>query len=158
MNQDVDIGASMKQSTKSCENELQAGFQEIVNAIESGICGLDAEGNATFCNDALLKMTGYRAEEVVGQNLDRLLRHSHPDRNRYPAEECEFRKAIDDRQAVHVTGKSLWRKDGNSFPAEYWLRPLGQSSGGTFHVVTVKDTSDVHEAMEAVRQGKERFR
>ncbi|HZC25361.1 MAG TPA: PAS domain S-box protein, partial [Candidatus Binatia bacterium] len=74
------------------------------------------------------------------------------------AEECEFLKAINTHQAIHVTDKSLWRKDGSSLPAEYWLRPLGRSCGGTSYVVTVKDTSDVHRAMEAVREGKERFR
>jgi PAS domain S-box-containing protein len=158
MNQHVDIGMPMKQSAKSCEHALQAGLQQIVDAIESGICGLDAQGNATFCNDALLKMTGYRAAEVVGRNVHGLLHHSRPDRSVCPAEECEFPKAIANHQALHAADKFLWRKDGSSFPAEYWLRPLPQSSGSTLHVVTVKDTSDVHRAMEAVRRGKEMFR
>ena len=158
MNEDVDIGMPMKQSTKSCENELQAELQEIVEAIESGVCGLDAQGNATFCNDALLKMTGYRAEEVVGRNLHGLLHHSRPDGSRYPAEECELRKAVGARQVVHVTDQYLWRKDGSCFPADYWVRPLTRPLGGTRHVATFKDISDVHQATEAVRQGKEMFR
>lgn len=158
MNQDVDLSTPMKPSTKSYEDELQAGLQEIVDAIRSGICGLDAQGNATFCNDALLKMTGYRAEEVVGHDIHRLLHHSHPDRSPYPAKECEFPKAIATHHALHVAGELLWRKDGSSFPAEYWVRPLPRSSGSTCHVATVRDISDVHEAIEAARQSKEMFR
>src|SRR5690349_5360358 len=128
MNQDVDIGAPMKQSTKSCESELQTGLHEIVDAIESGVCGLDTQGNATFCNDALLKMTGYRTEEVVGRNLHELLHHSHPDGSRYPVEECKFHKGIDTSQVVHITGEYLWRKDGSCFPADYWACPLTRPS------------------------------
>src|SRR5579859_3705238 len=158
MNQDVDIGMPMKQSRKNCGSELQPGLREIVDAIESGVCGLDEQGNATFCNDALLKMTGYRAEELVGQNFHELLHHSRPDGSRYPAKECELRKAINTHQAAHITNESLWRKDGSCFPADYWVRPLLKSSGGTFHLVTVKDTSDVHQAMETTRQSKEMFR
>ncbi len=154
----VDIAMPLNQFTKSSEGELQAELQKIVDAIESGVCGLDAQGNATFCNDALLKMTGYRAEEIVGQNLHGLLHHSRPDGSRYPAEECSFRKAIDSHRAAHVTDEFLWRKDKSCFPAEYWVRPLPRPSSGTCHVATIKDVSDVHQAMEAVRQGKERFR
>ena len=103
-------------------------------------------------------MTGYRAEEIVGQNVHGLLHHSRPDGSRYPVEECGFRQAIDGHRAVHLTNEFLWRKDKSAFPAEYWVRPLPRPSGGTCHVATVKDISDVHQAMEVVRQGKERFR
>lgn len=158
MNQDVDIGAPMKPSPKNCGSELQAGLQKILDVIESGICGLDAQGNATFCNEALLKMSGYRMEELVGQSAHALLHHSHPDGSPYPAEECAFRTAAQARRPGHFRDEVLWRKDGTCFPAEYWLRPLPQTWGSTCHVVTVKDTSDVHKAMEAVRQSKEMFR
>ena len=154
----ADIAMPLNQFTKSSEGELEAELQEIVDAIESGVCGLDAQGNATFCNEALLKMTGYRAEEIVSQNAHGLLHHSRPDGSRYPVEECGFRQAIDGHRAVHMTNEFLWRKDKSAFPAEYWVRPLPRPSGGTCHVATVKDISDVHQAMEAVRQGKERFR
>jgi PAS domain S-box-containing protein len=146
------------QFTKGSEGELQAELQEIVDAIESGVCGLDAQGNATFCNDALMKMTGYRAEEIVGQNVHKLLHHSHPDGSRYPAEECGFRKAIDALRAVHITNEILWRKDNSCFPAEYWVRPLPRPASGTCLVATVKDITDIHQAMEAVHRSKERFR
>ena len=154
----VDIGMPQNQFTKGSEGELQAELQEIVDAVESGVCGLDAQGNATFCNEALLKMTGYRAEEIVGQNVHGLLHHSRPDGSRYPAEECSFRKAIDAHRAVHVSNEFLWRKDRSCFPTEYWVRPLPRPSIGTCYVATVKDISDVHQATEAVHRSEERFR
>jgi PAS domain S-box-containing protein len=56
---------------------LQAELQLILNAVVEGVCGLDAQGNATFCNDGLLNMTGYSAEEFIGKNFHTLLHHSH---------------------------------------------------------------------------------
>jgi PAS domain-containing protein len=66
----------------------------ILDAVVEGVCGLDGEGNATFCNKALARMTGYRVEEIVGKNRHELVHHSRPDGTRYPAEECAFRKAV----------------------------------------------------------------
>jgi PAS domain-containing protein len=53
----------------SFEGELQAELQLILNAVVEGVCGVDAEGNATFGKDALLKMTGYQAEEFPGGKM-----------------------------------------------------------------------------------------
>jgi PAS domain-containing protein len=46
----------------------------VLNAIDEGFCGLDTAGNVTFCNDAFLRMSGYQAEEIIGENLQELLR------------------------------------------------------------------------------------
>ena len=82
------------QLENSFEGELQAELQLILNAVVEGVCGVDAEGNATFCNDALLKMTGYQAEEFLGKNVHELLHHSRLDGTRYPAEECYARDRL----------------------------------------------------------------
>src|ERR1700751_2189043 len=158
MEWNVDIATPMNQLTKGSEGYLQAALHDIVDAIEVRVCGLDAQGSATFCNDALRKMTGYRAEQIVGQNVHELLNPSHGDGSLNPSEESSFRNAIDTHQAIHVRDQFLLRKDKSRFPAEYWVRPLPQPSGDTWYVVTVKDTSDVHQAMEADRQSRERFR
>jgi PAS domain S-box-containing protein len=59
---------SLSQLLKSPAAELNAELQLILNAITEGLCGVDAGGNATFCNAALLKMTGYRTDELIGKS------------------------------------------------------------------------------------------
>jgi PAS domain S-box-containing protein len=108
---------------KSPEKKLKGELQLILNAIVEGLGGLDAEGNVTFCNDALLKMTGHRAEEMIGGNFLELLHHSRPDGTKYPAAECAFQQAIRAHEAIHGMGEFHWRKDGSCFPAECWLHP-----------------------------------
>ena len=65
----------LSQLLKTSDAELKSELQLILNAVVEGLCPLNAEGNVTFCNEALLKMTGYRAEEMIGSNFDKLLHH-----------------------------------------------------------------------------------
>ena len=148
----------LSQLLQRSSGELQAELQLILNAVVEGLCGMDALGKVTFCNDALLRMTGYRSEELIGNNLHALLHHSRRDGTKYPEEECGLRKALDAGQEIHAVGEFLWRKDGSSFPAEYWAHPLRQPSSRTASVVTIQDISERERAIEALRTSEERFR
>jgi PAS domain S-box-containing protein len=146
------------QVLKSCDGGLQVELRMILDAVVEGVCGLDAEGNATFCNNALLQMTGYRAEEVVGKNVHELLHHSRPDGTRYPAEDCPFHQAIKAHRPARIVGEFLWRKDGTCFPTEHWVRPLERPSSLTCHVLTVKDITEIQRAKEVLQLSEDKFR
>ena len=130
------------------DQTFSAETSAILDAVVGGVCGVDSEGHATFSIDALAKMTGYRVEEIVGQNVHELLHHSHPDGTRYPAEECAFRKAVAAREAANIVGEVLWRKDGTCFPTDYWMRLVQWPSNRTRYVVTVKDITGIQRARE----------
>ena len=112
----TDPSMSLSQLLKSPCGELKAELQLILDAVVEGLYGVDAKGNATFCNDALLKMTGFRADELIGSNVHELLHHSRPDGTEYSADECPFRKAIAAQRGTHIVGEFFWRKDGTCFP------------------------------------------
>ena len=103
---------------------LNPQCQQILDAAQMGIFGLDKKGIITFCNDALLKMIGREREEAVGHDAYELLHHSRPDGSSYPAEQCAFKQALAARCADHFVGEQFWRKDGSCFPVEYWLRQV----------------------------------
>src|SRR5579863_2361250 len=134
------------------QNELNAEHLLILDAIAEGICGLNTEGTVTFCNRALLQMTGYEREEVVGQNAHDLLHHSRADGSRVPREECELGKAILEGAAAQVVGGLLWRKDGTYLPVEYWGRPVQAPEGRTTYIAMMKDISEIEMAKEALRR------
>jgi len=46
----------LRQLPKSSDCELETKLQLVLNAVVACLCGLDADGNVTFCNDALLKI------------------------------------------------------------------------------------------------------
>src|ERR1035438_2649524 len=102
----------LSQLLKTPAAELNAELQLILNVILEGLCGLDSAGNVTFCNDALLKMTGYGADELIGSNLHELLHRSQP-KDARPAEgDSAFRGAIDDHEPKHIVGRSEERRVG----------------------------------------------
>lgn len=140
------------------QNELNTEHQLILDAIAEGICGLNTEGTVTFCNHALLQMTGYEREEVVGQNAHDLLHHSLADGSRVPREECDLGKAILEGEAAQVVGGLLWRKDGTYLPVEYWGRPVQAPRGRTTYIAMMKDISEIEMAKEALRRSEERYR
>ncbi len=148
----------LTQSLKNSDTASRDDFQLILNAIVEGVCGLDAAGKATFCNEALLQMTGHQADELVGKSVHQLLHHSRADGTKYPSEECVFTKAFERGQPVHIVGEFLWRKDGTSFPADYWAHPLQSTSSPTVAVVTVQDITENLRAQDVLVQSEEKFR
>lgn len=148
----------LRQSLKSSGLALETELKLVLNAVVACLCGLDADGKVTFCNDALLKTTGYRADEMIGKNLHELLHHSRPDEATYRTPECGFSRAIRAHQLIHVVGESYWRKDGTRFPAECWARPLRQPIGPTQFVRTLQDLTESQRDKEALRQSQEKFR
>ncbi len=148
----------LSQLLQGSSSELQAELQLILNAVVEGLCGVDAHGNMTFCNDALLRMTGYQTKELLGRSLHSLLHHTRRDGTEYPCEKCSLRAAIQAGQEMHAVREILWRKDGTWFPAEYWAHPLPHHSSAAVSVITIEDTSERERAIEALRTSEERFR
>ena len=78
----------------TAEGTPSTELQFILNAIVEGLCGVDAMGRATFCNEALLNITGYPREEILGKSLHTLLHYRRLGGAAYPEEECPLRAAI----------------------------------------------------------------
>jgi len=138
--------------------DLQAELQLVFDAVDEGLFGVDAQGNATFCNQALLRMTGYQAEELIGKSVHAVLHHSRPDGTKYPEEECPLRKALRSHKPFHARCEFYWRRDGVCVPADYRILPLPRRSGPTGCVVILQDISERERSREALRASEGRFR
>jgi PAS domain S-box-containing protein len=113
----------------------------ILNAIRTGVYGVDAEGNCTFINTAALEMIGYAMEEVLGRNVHELIHHTYPDGSRYPRSACPLLGTLTTGHAVQLDNEMLWRKDGTFFTAEYSSFPVIDDGVVTGSVITFQDTS-----------------
>ena len=84
---------------------------------------VDAAGLATFVNPAVERITGYQAEELIGQVVHDKIHHSYPDGRPYPVSECSLNAAV--RMLKPVRGEDLLvRKDGTFFPVSYTASPV----------------------------------
>ena len=109
---------------------------------------VDAAGLGTFVNPAFERITGYCAEEVLGQILHDKIHHTKPDGTPYPAHECPLIGAV--RTGKIVQGEDLFvRKDNTFFPVRCTVSPIFREGLAVGAVIEVQDLTDHKRAEQA---------
>ena len=131
----------------------------LLDSAPEAIYGADTNGKCTFCNRSFVRLLGYESPaEVLGKDLHPLIHHTKPDGTAYPAKECRAWAAFRTGSATHVDDEVLWRKDGSSFPAEYWSHPIHQQGRMIGAVVTFVDITARKRVESALRESEQRLR
>jgi PAS domain S-box-containing protein len=137
----------------------EARVRLLLDSTAEAIYALDLDGRCTMCNLAGVRMLGYdSAEELVGQHMHALAHHRRADGTPLAVDECAICRAARTGEGAHVTDEVFWRKDGTSFPAEYWSYPVRDHGQLVGAVVTFFDITERRRADEALRLSEERFR
>jgi PAS domain S-box-containing protein len=118
------------------------------------IIALDTEGRVLTWNAGAARLTGYRADEIIGQPVSVF----------YPAEALaagesdeDFRLALTDGQ-VESEGWRV-RRDGSCFWADVLLTALLDDDGDLLgYAMVTRDLSDRRRAEDAIQTSEERFR
>ncbi len=130
----------------------------LLNSTAEAIYGLDLHGNCTFCNPACLSILGYDSVgDLLGRNMHDLIHHTRPDGTVYEKEECLIYKAFRQGKGTHVEDEVLWRRDGSSFPTEYWSYPILRENEVAGAVVTFIDITERKKAEESLRESEKKF-
>lgn len=130
-------------------------IQMLLDSVAEGIYGVDMQGNCTFINSAGLRLLGYQREtDLLGKNMHAMIHHTRPDGSHYPMEECRLYRSMQSQEDVHVSDEVFWRKDGSSFPIDYWSRPT-LLDGKQGAVITFVDIAERKQAEEALRKSAE---
>ncbi len=109
----------------------------LVNSTAEGIYGIDRDGHCTFANAACARMLGFDSpDDLFGLNMHLLIHHSQSDGTPASQEECKIFQAFQKGIGTHVDDECFWRKDGGSFPVEYWSYPVHFEGDITGSVVT----------------------
>jgi PAS domain S-box-containing protein len=128
----------------------------LLECAPEGIYGIDLAGECTFCNPACLRMTGYeQASELLGRNMHQAIHYATPNGGPYPVEACSIYKAFVQGIGTHEDDEVFWRKDGSSFAAEFWSRPLHRDNTVIGAIVTFVDITVRKQAEEVLRKAKE---
>jgi PAS domain S-box-containing protein len=111
---------------------------------------VDAAGLGTFVNPSFERITGYRAEEVIGQVVHDKIHHMKPDGTPYPVHECPLTGAVRQRHVLH--GEDLFvRKDGTFFPVGYTASPLFRDGEAVGTLIEVQDLTETKAAEAELR-------
>ena len=137
-------------------SEEEARMRLLLESTGEAIYGVNNKGEWTFCNQALLRLLGYRSQqELLGRNIHDVMHHTRRDGTPYPREECSRLRELEAGKEIHVEEELLWRADGSSFEAEIWSHPLLEGGVRLGAVVAFADITERKKAQQALRQAKE---
>jgi diguanylate cyclase (GGDEF)-like protein/PAS domain S-box-containing protein len=88
----------------------------LLESVPDGIYATDANGRTTFINPAAIRMTGWTAEEVLGQPEHMFVNHVRPGSALLPGS-IQLAPVRGEEKAPGEENSTFWRKDGTSFPA-----------------------------------------
>ncbi|MCG8426755.1 MAG: PhnD/SsuA/transferrin family substrate-binding protein [Chromatiales bacterium] len=143
----------LNRQLKKSKLHLEQRYELILNSVADGIYGVDTKGNSTFVNRAMEKITGWRAEELIGANQHQILHHTKADGSPYPKTDCPVYATYMDSEPRFIDDDIFWKKDGTSFPVEYASSPIKDHKGETVgSVVVFRDISQRKQAEEEARQ------
>ncbi len=91
----------------------------LMESTSDGVYGIDLSGQCTFINPAGAAMLGYSVDQVLGQNMHRLMHHSHEHGHAYPEQDCPIYRAFRAGRTCKIDKEVFWRADGSSFAVEY---------------------------------------
>lgn len=115
------------------EHELER-YEAIVETVEDGIYALDGDGRYTFVNGALVKMTGYDRERILGNPAPFLTTDGTTEDADRIQEYLEAGVA-----PVGVLETELRTADGVTIPVENRFAPFPGESGETGRVCVVRN-------------------
>ena len=127
--------------------------QALMEAAVDAIIVIDHRGRMQAVNDAAQRTFGYRADELLGENVRMLM--PEPDRARHD----EYLENYLQGGVAKVIGRGrqvlAQRKDGTLFPAYLSVGRVADSGQPRF-VGLVRDTTVEHEAMSQLRMERDR--
>ena len=147
---------------KHAEEALQKSEERvrlILDSAAEGIFGCDPEGTCLFCNRAAVCLLGYdEPVELMGKNMHALEHHTHKDGTPFPIDECPIYVGFHENRGVYIDDDIFWKKDGTSFPVEYWSHPMVRDGKTVGAVITFFDITKRKKAEEELRKSEQRKR
>jgi PAS domain S-box-containing protein len=141
-NRELEREISDRKMAEKALEDLQQRTELILDSAGDGILGLDLEAKCTFANPAAQRMLGYTRDELIGQDVHRLVRHCLPDGALCDPEECGTRAALK-RGVVHQSeDQIIHRKDGVAFPVDQVATPILERGEIVGVVLIFRDVSE----------------
>ena len=149
------VSASTERTSPAARDSWRHQLELLLDSTGEGIYGIDLHGCCVFINRAGAEMLGYCVDAVLGQNMHRLIHHSHCDGRMYEETSCPIFRAFQQGQSCRIDCEVLWRSDGSQFSAEYSSYPIFEDGQITGAVITFSDISERKRSEELLRRAHE---
>lgn len=148
----IHIDVTERKETSAALERLGTRYRLTLEAAGEGIYGIDREGRVTFANPAAAQMLGYEVTELAGLDSHAAFHYRRADGSSYPVEECPVHQAVLAGRSCHVGDDLFWRKDGTSFPVDYFSTPIREQGEIVGAVVVFTDITERQRTEEALRR------
>jgi two-component system sensor histidine kinase TtrS len=137
------------------KSQLELRQALILDSVAEGIYGVDLDGRTTFVNRALERMTGWTAEDLLGEHQHEVLHHTHADGEPHPRDQCPICAPFEDDTPRLMEDEVFWRRDGTCFPVEYSATPLRDDHGRVIGTVVVfRDITERRAVAERIHRSE----
>jgi formate hydrogenlyase transcriptional activator len=151
--------STMRTQAEDALHNSEERIRLILDSATEAICGCDSEGTCLFSNPSAARILGYDdPAELIGKNMHALEHHTRKNGTPYPIEECPIYIGFQKGESVHRDDEVYWRRDGTSFPVEYWSHPVVREGRTLGAVITFIDITERKQAEAALRKSEERWR
>ena len=138
---------------RKCLEQSQALLGSIVESSQDAIIGKTLQGIITSWNKGAERLFGYRAEEIIGQSVSRLIPEERLE------EEMQILARLGRGERVDHYETVRRRKDGRLIHVSLTVSPIRDGSGRLIGVSKIaRDITERREAEEKLRESEERFR
>ncbi len=125
----------------------------ILDSVSEGIYGVDLNGNCTFINRALTKLTGWNKSDMLGKFQHEILHHTHADGSPHLSEDCPVYQTFVDGEPKYIKGDVFWKKNGERIFVEYNATPIKDKFDKIVgSVVVFRDITQQIQLQEAQQQ------
>lgn len=132
-------------------SELEEENQQILNAVNEGIVGLDKDGRITVFNPAASAISGWPASDAIGERIYALGFFQGDRVNTEQESQSPAYRAYHQGQIFHGDQEWVVRRDGRQLPVALTCSP--RKEGGA--VLVFRDISEWLESEEALRHSRE---
>ncbi len=140
------VGTNLDITEKKLADDAAARLAAIVKYSDDAILGLDLSGIVTTWNAGAEKMYGYRAEEMLGQPVLRVIPPSHHDEETFILGRILRGESVEPFDTVRV------RKDGGDIDVSVTVSPIKDGAGKVIGASKVaRDITERKRAAQALR-------
>lgn len=119
------------------EHNIAASFKAICENATAALFVIDATQHCIYANPAAETLTGFKANELIGQRLHELLHHTRPDGSEYPVSECPLDNGLPTN--TREQGEEIFvHADGSFYPVAYTSSPIVEDGNLVGKVVEVR--------------------
>ncbi len=122
-------------------HRVHAHNQLILDSAGEGIIGLDASGRITFANPAVRRMLLWSTDEIVGRQLEDLVRGTQIAAGSQCIAPWPVRQTLNAGTTAHSVDELFQRRDGTVAHVEYVATPIQEDDRIVGAVVTLQDVT-----------------